>query len=330
MALVLADLVQENTNTTGTGTLTLTGAVSGYQTFAAIGNANTTYYRIKSGTDSEIGIGTYTLSGTTLARTTVLYSTAGGTTPITVAAGATVSCVYPAEKMASQDSLYAPSTFAGTYSDGIVVDYATGNGRISVGTADTISFYSGGVANTLIGVIPAMGTASGGTIACEQSTVLNSTYTLTSQTAAQKLFNASTNGAVTLAVGTHFFECFYSLSAMSATSGSFGFALVAGTAVIGSQAWLSLAQKGTATLATATALQSTFSTAANTTIATAATNTVGYAYIRGTIKITTAGTIIPSVSLGVASAAVVGVNSYFRTYPISTTSAANITVGNWS
>lgn len=104
MALVLSDLVQENTSTTGTGTLTLTGAVSGYQTFAAIGNANTTYYRIKSGTDSEIGIGTYTSAGTTLSRDTVLYSTAGGTTKITVAGGATVACVYPAEKAVYLDS----------------------------------------------------------------------------------------------------------------------------------------------------------------------------------------------------------------------------------
>jgi hypothetical protein len=49
MALVFADLVRETTSTTGTGTLTLTGAVTNYQSFAAIGNANTTYYRIISG-----------------------------------------------------------------------------------------------------------------------------------------------------------------------------------------------------------------------------------------------------------------------------------------
>ena len=65
MALVFADLVQETTSTTGTGTLTCTGAVAGFQTFAAIGNANTTYYKIKSGNDSEVGLGTYTSSGTT-------------------------------------------------------------------------------------------------------------------------------------------------------------------------------------------------------------------------------------------------------------------------
>jgi hypothetical protein len=104
MALVFADLVQETTSTTGTGTLTLSGAVSGFQSFAAIGNTNTTYYRIKSGLDSEVGIGTYTLSGTTLSRDTVLYSSAGGTTKITVATGATVSCVYPAEKAVVLDA----------------------------------------------------------------------------------------------------------------------------------------------------------------------------------------------------------------------------------
>lgn len=104
MALVFADLVQETTSTTGVGTLTLTGAVASFQTFATIGNANTTYYKIKSGNDSEVGLGTYTSTGTTLSRDTVLYSSAGGTTKITVAAGATVICTYPAEKVVIRDA----------------------------------------------------------------------------------------------------------------------------------------------------------------------------------------------------------------------------------
>ena len=172
--------------------------------------------------------------------------------------------------------------------------------------------------------------ATRGVMRTEQVVVLNSTYTLTSQTGAQKLFNATTNGAVTLPIGTYQFECFFSLSSMSATTGSFGFAMVAGTAVIGSQGWRSIAQKGTATLATATAGQLTYSTAANTALTTTSANTVGYAYISGIIKITTAGTVIPSVSLGVASAAIVGINSYFKIAPVTGASAANITVGNWS
>ena len=80
MALVLADRVRETTTTAGTGTVTLAGAVTGYQSFSVVGNGNTTYYTIAGqGTSEwEVGIGTYTSSGTTLARTTVLASSNSG------------------------------------------------------------------------------------------------------------------------------------------------------------------------------------------------------------------------------------------------------------
>jgi hypothetical protein len=76
MALVLKDRVKENTTTTGTGDVTLTGTFTGYQAFSVIGNANTTYYAIVSqvANEWEVGIGTYTLSGTSLSRNTVLSS----------------------------------------------------------------------------------------------------------------------------------------------------------------------------------------------------------------------------------------------------------------
>lgn len=156
MALVVADRVQETSTTSGTGTLNLAGAVTGYQTFVSgIGSGNTTYYTIFDSTANvwEVGIGTVT-SGTpnTLARTTVLSNSSGTTSPLTLAGNSVyVYCDYPAEKMASRDSLYAPSTFQGSYSAGIVVDYSTGNGRISVGSADGITFYKGGVATTALG-----------------------------------------------------------------------------------------------------------------------------------------------------------------------------------
>ena len=95
MAFVLRDRVQETTATTGTGTITLAGAVAGYQAFSAIGNANTCYYTIVSGVLWESGIGTYTLAGTTLARTTILASSSG-TTAITLAGTSTVFCGLPA------------------------------------------------------------------------------------------------------------------------------------------------------------------------------------------------------------------------------------------
>jgi hypothetical protein len=79
MALVLADRVKETTTTAGTGTVTLGGASTGFQSFAVIGNGNTTFYTIAGQTSGqwEVGIGTYTSSGTTLARTTVLSNSAG-------------------------------------------------------------------------------------------------------------------------------------------------------------------------------------------------------------------------------------------------------------
>ena len=74
MALVLADRVKETTTTAGTGTITLAGAATGFQSFAVVGNGNTTFYTIASqtGNEWEVGIGTYTSAGTLLARTTVL------------------------------------------------------------------------------------------------------------------------------------------------------------------------------------------------------------------------------------------------------------------
>jgi len=99
MALVLADRVKETTTTTGTGTVTLLGASTGYQSFAVVGNANTTYYTIagQTGSEWEVGIGTYTSSGTTLARTTVLASSNSGSL-VTFSAGTKdVFITYPAE-----------------------------------------------------------------------------------------------------------------------------------------------------------------------------------------------------------------------------------------
>ena len=79
MALIIKDRVLETCTSPGTGSVTLLGAVSGYQTFnAAIGNGNTCYYTIadQNGNNWEVGIGTFTAPAT-LARTTVLASSTG-------------------------------------------------------------------------------------------------------------------------------------------------------------------------------------------------------------------------------------------------------------
>jgi hypothetical protein len=653
MALVLLDRAQETATANTTVSFTLTGASTGYQSLAGVGNGNTTYYGATDGTNWETGIGTYSTTGPTLTRTTILASSNSGAA-VTFSGTVTVFVDYPASKSVGSQTGYFNSTFQGTFVDGVVVDYDSvgGNGRFSVGAGDSMSFYNGGVAGSLLGsinnagdwsitrfldvgngtliggstnpivaaagsanqyvqmyihndlagssassdlaaypdngtdasgwidmgitsstysdvaypitganegyifmsapsgasktgnlvyatdstgtqnyhqwyvgnfgaaksawkmqlkstaldlsiplnstvatgtapftvasttqvanlnaatagtattatnlaggavgyvpyqnsagatlfltgnttttpqfvtstgtgtvaqaptlttstgsgsvvlatsptlVTPALGTPSSGVVTnltgtasiningtvgattpntgaftgvtvsagtntvapikltsgtnlttttagaieydgssfyssiaastrgvmtSEQMVVLNTPYTLTSQTAAQKLFNNTTNGAVTLPVGTYQFECIFSLSSMSTSSGSFGFAMVAGTAVIGSQGWLVIANK-TAPTAGSTALMS-YNTAANTALLAANTTTTAQAFIRGIIKITTAGTVIPSVSLGVAAAAIVGNNSYFKISPITGASAANITVGNWS
>ena len=104
MALVVADRVKETTATTGTGTYTLAGAVGGFESFASIGNANTTYYACTDGTDFEVGIGTYTASGTTLARTTILQSSNSDAAVSWSAGTKTIFCTLPAEKMSLLDA----------------------------------------------------------------------------------------------------------------------------------------------------------------------------------------------------------------------------------
>ena len=104
MALVVYDRVQETTATTGTGSITLGGAVSGYQTFAVVGNGNTTYYTILNGSAWEVGIGTYSTSGPTLARTTVLANSNGNTSPITLSGSSSVWVDYPAGKAIYYDA----------------------------------------------------------------------------------------------------------------------------------------------------------------------------------------------------------------------------------
>ena len=100
MALVLADRVLETTTTTGTGSVTLSGAVGGYQSFAAVGNGNTTYYCIagQSSTEWEVGIGTYSTTGPTLARTTVLASSNSGSAVNFSAGAKNVFITQPAEQ----------------------------------------------------------------------------------------------------------------------------------------------------------------------------------------------------------------------------------------
>jgi len=106
MALVLKDRVKETSTTAGTGTITLAGAVAGFQSFSAVGNGNTTYYAIVDPTTGawEVGLGTYTSSGTTLSRTTVLSSSNSGSLVDFAANSKDVFVTYPSEKAVYEDA----------------------------------------------------------------------------------------------------------------------------------------------------------------------------------------------------------------------------------
>jgi hypothetical protein len=135
MPLVIANRVKETTTTAGTGTVTLLGASTGFQSFAAVGNANTTYYTIagQTGNEWEVGLGTYTSSGTTLARTTV-FANSSGTQPsaLSFSAGTKdVFVTYPAEFAAFANGngvvIENYTTLTGTYT------MTTGKSGMSVG-----------------------------------------------------------------------------------------------------------------------------------------------------------------------------------------------------
>lgn len=133
MALVLADRVKETTSTTGTGTVTLAGAVTGYQSFAAIGNANTTYYCIagQTGGEWEVGLGTYTAVGTTLSRTTVFASSNAGAL-VTFSAGTKdVFCTYVASQAVTENA-------AGNVDGYLITTGSIDNTPIGATTANTM------------------------------------------------------------------------------------------------------------------------------------------------------------------------------------------------
>jgi hypothetical protein len=105
MALVVNDRVKETSTTTGTGSFTLAGAVTGFETFSsAIGNTNTTYYAIVNTTDGEFEVGLGTVGAGTLSRDTII-SSSNSDAAVDFAGGTkNVFCTLPASKSVILDS----------------------------------------------------------------------------------------------------------------------------------------------------------------------------------------------------------------------------------
>ena len=140
MAFVIADRVQETTTTQGTGTVVLAGAVTGYQTFAVIGNTNTTYYTIadQAGANWEVGIGTYYSANTSLARTTILASSNSNAAVSFGLGTKSVFITYPAEK-----AIYSDVNNVTT-----ITNFASGNVNITGGTIAGVTYVGLGTMST--------------------------------------------------------------------------------------------------------------------------------------------------------------------------------------
>jgi len=180
MALVIADRVRETTTTTGTGAITLAGAVTGCRAFSsAIGNTNTTYYTIadQGGANWEVGLGTYTSAGNTLARTTVLSSSNAGALVAFPAGTKDVFVTLPSSVAASiTNPTYLPlaggtMTGAITFNAGqTITGYlpttgGTMTGAITFNAGQTITGYLPTTGGTLTGqLVFAAGQAFAGTL----------------------------------------------------------------------------------------------------------------------------------------------------------------------
>ena len=148
MPIVLSDRVQETTTTAGTLDIVLNGAVGGFQSFkGGIGNGNKTYYSVENFGRWEVGIGTYTESGNTLTRDTVLASN-NSNNKIILEGVSSVFVTYPASKyFALDENGYATSpSYAGIkFPDGSIQASAAfekyDNRVTGVGSANTIPYW---------------------------------------------------------------------------------------------------------------------------------------------------------------------------------------------
>ena len=140
---------------------------------------------------------------------------------------------------------------------------------------------------------------------------LTGIHTLANQTAAQPLFDSDggpTGGLISLGTGTYLFECDFYLKSLDNGNSGFGFAL--GGNATKTEGWQAIATKGSG-VDTPRSPNMSWNTSANVQL-TRSNGNECTAQIKGTIRITVAGTIIPQVSLENAAAAIVQPNSYFK------------------
>jgi len=201
MPLVVADRVKETTSTAGTGTLTLAGAATGFQSFAVIGNGNQTYYTIAGqGTSEwEVGIGTYTSSGTTLSRDSVLSSSSGGA-KVTFSAGTKdVFVVYPSGRAVYGDTVGNVTITTNFQAARLTAADSTSNVTLIYGDAYSVSGASGVPMVDMSGVWNTTGEPTLVKYNVTNTASGTNSLLLDLQTGGTSRFKVDKNGAVTAA-----------------------------------------------------------------------------------------------------------------------------------
>jgi hypothetical protein len=179
MALVLKDRVKEGTTTSGTGTVVLNGAATGYQSFAVIGNGNQTYYAISGGSDYEVGIGTYYSGNTSLSRDTILASS-NANAAVTLSGSYDVFVTYPAEEAVyvENGAVFANGSSNVTFTNINVINSSVlGNVTITSGTINAVPVIATDIVNkTYVDSIVASGVHFHQPVRVESPTSLVAVY----------------------------------------------------------------------------------------------------------------------------------------------------------
>lgn len=252
---------------------------------------------------------------------------------VTIASVSAQTIRYDATTAATTYTMSLQGEFIWLESDGanwVVRDSKTRTIVVSSQTLDSPS-QAGKIEYDGTALYASVAASKRGSIPVTSWAALAAAYTLTSTTSTQKLFNVPAGGVLSVVASTRYrFECLISLSSMSATSGNALFDLLgAGSATLTGVAWCCYGLDAT-TPGTAAAVGGGFTAtnAASGNIVVAATGTAMFALITGTFRVNAGGTIVPSIGLTTAAAAVVGADSYFVCSPMGP--AATTTIGDWA
>jgi hypothetical protein len=216
MALVLANRVQETGTAVTTVSFTLTGAVAGFQTFATIGNTNTTFYAATDASGNwEVGLGTYLTVGPSLTRTTV-YASSNSGSAVTFSGTVNVFVTYPSGRSVNLDAsgnVSALGTIASGTWNGSTIPVAYGGTGVTVSSGASSVMLRDANQNVSINRLnqsntntAAAGTTTALTAASSYSQTLtgtgNQTYTMpdatTLTTGVAFVFNNNATGTLTL------------------------------------------------------------------------------------------------------------------------------------